>query len=63
MLQTARACPNCKSILVPTFIYMDGKETYTGLYACHVCNRIDISKEFAEEICKRLLLKELGLDG
>ena len=62
MFNNSVECSNCKSILVPNFIYMDGKETYLGLYSCPSCHRIDISKEFVEEIYKKLFLKEFGIN-
>jgi len=55
MIQEVHYCSNCKSILIPAFIYIDGKETYTGIYSCHVCNRIDMTKEFIEEIYKKFM--------
>ena len=62
MLMECHHCPNCKSILVTNFIYIDGDPAYLGLYSCPLCNRIDISKEFVEEIYKKLFSKELGLN-
>ena len=58
MIQQVFYCKNCKSILEPYWLYYEGEPTFMGVYVCPMCKVIDISKDYANEIYSKIMLKE-----
>jgi len=61
MIQEVFYCKNCKSVLEPYWLYLEGQPTFMGVYACSVCKVIDIPKDYADEIYSKIVLKEWGI--